>query len=144
VRRDKKVECHFIITRLAFTLAFSTYVCVLPCSFVSAWPSLCPLTSVNMEECVFNTESVLPETENSIGAGVTEVLLQSQCVTVSLGDCPEFFKVFPLVAVQNLSGTNLRQNVSKRSRELPSERRSCLFWRPANSDRCYVACRPCC
>jgi hypothetical protein len=73
-----------------------------------------------MEECVFNTESVLPETGNSISAGVTEVLLQNQCVTVSLDDFFEFFKVSPLVAVQDLSGTNLQQN-------LPSERRSCQF-----------------
>jgi len=122
MRRDKKVECRFIIAQFAFTLAFITYVCILPCSFVSAWPSLCPLTSVNMEECVFNTEIVLPETRNNISAGVTEVLLQSQRATVSLDDFPEFLKIFPLVAVQNLSGTNLRQSLSKRSRELPRER----------------------
>jgi len=127
MRRDKKVECRFINAQFAFTLAFSTYICVLPCSFVSAWPSLCPLTSINKEECVFKTESVLPETRNSISAGVTEVLLRSQCVTVSLDEFPEFLKIFPLVAVQNLSGTNLRQNLSKRSRELPRERHSCLF-----------------
>lgn len=89
--KDKKGECHFIIARFAFILAFSTYVCVLPCSFVSAWPSLCPLTSINMEECVFDTEIVLPETENSISAEVTYVLPQSQRVTVSLDDYPEFF-----------------------------------------------------
>jgi len=124
MRSDKKVECRFIIARFAFTLAFSTCVCLLPCSFVSAWPSLCPLISVNKEVCVFNTESFLPETRKSISAGVTEVLLQNQCATVSLDDIPEFFKIFPLVAVQNLSGTNLRQNLSKRSRELPRDRHS--------------------
>jgi hypothetical protein len=85
------------------------------------------LTSVNMEECVFNTESVLPGTENSISVGVTEVLLQSQYVAVPLDDFPKFFKGFPLVTVQNLSGTNIRQNLSKISRELPSEKRSCPF-----------------
>jgi len=78
MRRDKKVECHFIIARFAFTLVFST------------WPSFCPLTSVNTEECVFNTESVLPGTENSISVGVAEVLPQSQCVAVS-DHFPEFF-----------------------------------------------------
>lgn len=77
-RRDKKVECHISIVRFALPSTFSTYVCVLPCSLVSAWPFFCPLTSVNMEECVFNTESVLPETKSSISTGVIEVVRFSQ------------------------------------------------------------------
>jgi hypothetical protein len=80
MQRNENLECHFSIVRFALRCRKQR----LPSSLVSAWPSFCPFTSLKTEECVFKTESVLPETETTFSAAVTEVLRLTQDVTGGL------------------------------------------------------------
>jgi hypothetical protein len=159
VRRENKVECHFSIARFVFTLNFIIHLSALPCSFVSAWPSFCPLMSVYMEECVFKMESVLPETESSISAADIEVLRFSQgsYTTVSISMC--LWVIFPTL-LRFVVPSNSRWWRSKTCPELTSGQNS-----PKDTGKCgakdaaayprglqslentasrYLACRPCC